>query len=149
MALFVHEFIDFPNAKNVDNGWWEYDKELGRVYNSVGGGHNYTPHPLNVFIEGTWDTVMREDLLLHRNDYITGWIAPDGEFFGCSAMGHRDVAEYVFGKTERELEDSGYLKVYEIPACLRAEYSFKNQYGYYGRPTQAQELTLERLGIEI
>lgn len=149
MAIFVHEFVDYPNVKNIDNGWWEYDEELGRVYNLMGGWHNYTPHPLNIFIKGTWEDVMREDLLLHRNDYVTGWIAPDGEFFGCSAMGHRDVAEYIFGKTERELEDSGYLKIYENPARLRAEYNFKNQYSYYGRPTQAQELTLERLGVEI
>ena len=22
---FLHEFVDYPNRKNMDNGWWQYE----------------------------------------------------------------------------------------------------------------------------
>jgi len=148
---FVHEYNDYPNAKNVDSGIWEFDGEF--CYNRYGGYHVYHPHPLDiVFEEDSWDDVIRTQLITKKDKYITGWISPNGGFFGCAPEDHDDVARYIFNKTQIELEEAGYIKVYENPRRLRATASYNmEQYSYYcyNRPTSAQEITLERLGIKI
>lgn len=146
---FVHEYTDYPNQKNVDCGIWRYD--MGQCYNRRGGYHNYHPHSMDEFFEAdSWDDIIKQQMLADRNNYTTGWIAPDGEFFGCAAEDHDDMAEYVFNKSQRELEDTGWLKVYEVPWRLRAESLYDyGKYSYFGRPTTAQEATLERLGVHL
>ena len=148
---FVHEYNDYPNAKNVDGGIWEYNN--GKCYNRYGGHHDYRPHPLDVFFEeDSWSDVIRIQLITNKDKYITGWISPNGGFFGCAPEDHDDVARYIFNKTQTELENAGYIKVYENPLRLRATASYNmGQYSYYcyNRPTSAQEITLERLGIKI
>ena len=142
---FVHEFVDYPNHKNVDNGWWEYDEITNKCYNVAGGWHFYHLHPKDEFIEGTWDDVLIYDFNLHRDDYITGWISPEGDFFGCSPQEHSRVAEYIYGMTEREMENSGYIKVYELPIWMR---NTDRRYDYFGHPTAAQQEVLIKLGID-
>lgn len=147
---FIHKYEKNSEGKILDGGIWYY--ENGICYNRYGGCHIHAPTELDkVFEADSWATIIKQELLAKRNDYITGWIAPDGEFFGCDAESHYDMARYVLGaNTETELEDSGWLKVYEIPRRVLAMYSHnKNPYDYFGRPTPAQELTLERLGIEV
>ena len=149
--IFIHEYDDYPGQKNVDNGIWEFDGTF--CYNRNGGRHIYTPHPMDKKFEAKgWDEVLKIELLANRDKYITGWISPNGDFFGCAPEDHDDVAKYIFDKTQRELEDAGYIKVYENPRRLRAA-SLKTMelYSYYcyERPTSAQEITLERLGIKL
>ena len=147
---FVHEFVDYPNHKDVDNGWWEYDDVLRRCYNSMGGWHNYHPHPKDTIIEGTWDDVIVADLKLNKDSYITGWISPEGDFFGCSPQNHSKVAEYIYNCNERELEQKGFIKIYELPIVLRniERYGYSNRYDYFGRPTVAQQEVLIKLGLD-
>ena len=103
------------------------------------------------FEADSWRDIIKQSFLKDRDKYITGWIAPDGEFFGCAPEDHDDLAEYVFEKTQSELEEAGWLKVYEVHWRLRAMATYREDYGpysYFGRPTEKQLLTLERLGIE-
>lgn len=148
---FVHEYNDYPSAKNVDNGIWLF--ENNRCYNRRGGYHEYRPHPMDEFFEAdSWRDIIKQSFLKDRDKYITGWIAPDGEFFGCAPEDHDDLAEYVLEKTQSELEETGWLKVYEVPWRLRAIATYREDYGpysYFGHPTEKQEITLERLGIKI
>ena len=139
----IHEYND---DGTVDNGWWEFDGSY--CYNRYGGRHPYAPGLHDEIVESSWEEVLRDDFLKHKDEFITGWLAPNGDFFGCAPEDHWDMAKYVFGKTERELEDSGYLKIYEVPFRLRALLNNKTAYGYFGRPTEAQMITLENLGIE-
>ena len=148
---FVHEFIDYPNHKDVDNGWWEFDEKQNRCINSMGGWHSYHPHPKDEFIEGTWDDVIVANLKMDKDNHITGWISPEGDFFGCAPQDHYKVATYIYGCSERELEDKGFVKIYELPFCMRdisEGYGYSNRYGYFGRPTMAQQDVLDRLGLE-
>ena len=147
---FVHKYEKNDEGKLLDGGIWLLDK--GLCYNRKGGYHHYTPNELDeIFDADSWGDIIKQEMLAKKNDYTTGWIAPDGEFFGCAPEDHYDMAIYVLGaNTESELEDAGWLKVYKVPWRLRTMSSYyKEPYGYFGRPTPAQEITLERLGIEI
>lgn len=154
MALFVHEFVDYPNLKNHDNGWWEFDENTQKVYNRNGGWHELHYHPMNEFKEMTWDEVIAMDV---RDDTCyTGWVSPDGTWYGCEPMDHELMARCYFKTTEEKLENEGWIKVTEIPSYLlamapdvypdRYEYHFFNPYGYI---TKAQEKTLAEHGIEL
>ena len=154
MPLFVHEFCDYPNLKNEDNGWWEYDPDTGKVYNRRGGWHMYHEHPLQEFKEATWDEIIA--LTIRDDSYATGWIAPSGEWFGCAPEDHVNFAIYYLNTTEEQLEQDGWIKVTEIPIWLyrndrdlwrgRYEYHFLNPYKYI---TKAQEKTLAEHGLEL
>ena len=41
-----------------------------------------------------------------------GWLAPDGTWYPCRRCDHRNVAQSILYKTERQLETSGYVKLY-------------------------------------
>ena len=154
MPLFVHEFIDYPNLKNHDNGWWEYNPDTGKVYNRNGGWHDFHEHPLQEIKEMTWDEVIA--MTVRNDNCATGWIAPDGEWFGCEPMDHVDLARYYLKTTEQDLEEKGWIKITEVPFWLyrnepelfpgRYEYHFLNPYKYI---TKAQEKTLAEHGIEL
>ncbi len=147
---FIHKYTKNSEGKLLDGGIWLYDN--GVCYNRKGGHHDYTPTNLDeIFEADSWAAIIKQEMLAKRNDYVTGWIAPSGEFFGCDAQDHYDMARYVLGAdTETELEDCGWIKVYEVPWRLRAISSYERKpYGYFGRPTLAQEETLKKLGVDI
>lgn len=148
---FIHEYDDYPGQKNVDNGIWEFDGTF--CYNRNGGHHIYTPHPMDKKFEAeSWDEVLKAELLANRYKYTTGWISPNGAFFGCDVEDHDDMARYVLGQSQTTLERSGWIKVYENPARVRAmAHHNMKRYDYYCEkiPTQEQEEVLTRLGIEI
>ena len=116
---FLHEYNVLPNGTAVDNGWWEIRGD--RCVNMRGAGHPYTPSPNDEIKESTWDKIIAETV---RDDSEkTGWISPDGEFFGCAPMDHDSLAWYVIGKTQRELELAGWCKIYRS--------MFDHKRGYY------------------
>ena len=149
MAQFLHEYSRYPNGKIIDNGWWEI--RGNRLYNRRGGHHDYTPMPDDEIREATWDEIVREEIV--DNTKTTGWIAPDGTFYGCSTQDHSLVAQYVFNSDERSLERAGYVKIYEVPYYLRIKHPEYDRYEYIRgdghRATEAQILTLKEKGLEI
>jgi len=52
---------------------------------------------LTDMISGKWDS---------------GWIDRSGRFYGCNSQMHDTVADLVFNKTVKELEDQGWVRVY-------------------------------------
>ena len=149
--IFIHEYDVSPNQKIIDSGIWEFDGTF--CYNRYGGFHTYIPHPMDKKFEAeSWNEVLKIELLANRDKYITGWISPDGEFFGCDVRDHDDMARYVLGQSQTALEKNGWVKVYENPAHVRAmAHHNMKRYDYYCDkiPTPEQEETLERLGIPI
>ena len=111
LKTFIHEVADYPYAKGVDNGWWELGDD-GYVYNRSGGRHGYKPQYEKERIKSTWNDIIKQSLLANADNYTTGWLAPDGRFYGCDYMDHRLFAEYVFSDSECGLEEKGYCKIF-------------------------------------
>ncbi len=124
MAKFLHEFNRYANGLVVDNGWWEIKN--GKCYNLAGGYHDYVPSEDDEIREGTWESILHDTT---RDDsQMTGWVAPDGTFYGCKPYAHSLCAEYVIGIEERDLEERGYVKVFENPARLRQHVAGMQRY---------------------
>lgn len=45
------------------------------------------------------------------NRYKTGWISPDGVFYGCEAYYHKKQARLVHKKHETKLEEEGWIRI--------------------------------------
>jgi len=142
---FLHEYSHYPNGQVIENGYWAIEGD--RLVNSCGGWHPYTPSPDDEIIDSDWDTI--EKLYAKskiNNDATTGWIAPDGTFYGCDYRSHGWIARYL-DMTEREMEIHGYVKIFDV---------FPNsydgvKYGYWCEKhlTEAQKKVLEQKGIVI
>ena len=151
--LFVHEFAEYGDGSVHDNGWWEYDPISERVYNRNGGYHYLHHRPEEEIIESTWDEILARTI--RQDSYTTGWIAPDGEFFGCAPMDHLRLAEYYLKVKEEQLEENGWIKITEVPWWAKGRYPELNgRYEYhffnpYKHITQAQYKTLKDKGLEL
>lgn len=146
---FVHEFVDYPSQKNVDNGIWEY--ENGICYNRFGGHHSYTEHPLNKFFTAdSWDDVLKYTI---RDDtQITGWLAPDGTFYGCAPMDHMALEDHVIQRDASELENEGWIKIYKNSMNMRMFHDEElPPYDYLGAhyPTPQQKEVLLKKGLTL
>lgn len=150
---FVREFVDYPSQKNVYNGIWEYNN--GICYNRFGGHHDYEEHPLSKFFTAdSWDDVLKYTI---RDDtQITGWLAPDGTFYGCLPMDHIALEDYVIQKDATELEDKGWIKIYKNSINMRmyhiSEYDEDlPPYDYLGAhyPTPQQQEVLLKKGLTL
>ena len=150
---FLHEYKKYNNGQVYDNGWWEI--EGNRLYNINGGFHYYTPSSDDLIMEAdSWDDVPMDYLL--KDEAITGWIAPDGKFYGCNPEDHAIIASLVLKSNETLLENQGYVKIFQNPGYLI--YNMK-QKGYEVEPydflstknllTEAQRITLEQKGFDV
>ena len=150
---FLHEYFKHNDGTIYDNGWWEIDGN--RLYNINGGWHDYNPSSDDIIIEADgWDDIPMDYLL--DDEAITGWIAPDGKFYGCNPEEHMLIAEKVLKSSESMLENQGYVKIYMNPGYLI--YAMK-QKGYNistyeflstkGHITEAQRVTLEHKGFDV
>lgn len=142
MAKFLHEFMS-----GQDNGYWEI--RGNRLVNSKGGWHDYVPSPDDEIIEGTWDDVMK---LRYKPDdsQITGWLAPDGTFYGCAPEDHYAIAKYHLGCTEQELEKKGFAKIFFNPRFMidHGAPSYEAIRSDLHRMTDAQLQVLKDKGID-
>lgn len=56
------------------------------------------------------DLDWRQTIILN-DKYRTGWLSPDGTFFGCEAYHHKLQAQYVHGMRETALENNGWIRI--------------------------------------
>ena len=89
-------------------------------------------------------------IMIRDDSQITGWLAPDGEFFGCAPTDYLDLENYVIKKDARLLEKEGWIKIYEIPWQL-CNVTNQSNYSYFGEkhPTPQQQEVLRDKGIYI
>lgn len=150
---FLHEYLEYNDGTIRDNGWWEIDGN--KLYNIKGGFHYYDPSPNDIIIEADgWDDVPLEDFLCD-DTAITGWIAPDGKFYGCDPMDHDLIASRVLHSSEEDLEEKGYVKIFRNPGYLvyimREKGYDIDVYEFLGRShllTEAQKITLAMKGFD-
>lgn len=145
---FLHEFLTHRDGTKYDNGYWEI--RGNRLVNAAGGWHDYHPTPEDEIIESDWNHIRKMNFILYfrsNEESDTGWIAPDGRFYGTDFMDHWKVAEY-FDTTESDLEDRGFVKIYFNP--LWPDHGDKYEYiSVTDHLTQTQIDTLERKGFKV
>lgn len=133
MSTFVLE--------NGENGWWEL---VGNTcYNRVGGRHEYYPQDKDVFAEANdWDELDYSYLIKPDSEY--GWVSPDGHFYGCRYADHSFMAEMYFKKSERQLENEGWVKIFRDSYDRKPTWMSDKL-----MITEAQRITLEGRGLRV
>lgn len=115
---FVKEHLVYPRGQVVENGWWRLEERFGETHcvNKLGGYHEYHPHPDDEIMEAdSWEDLMNKtnDLgVMTDPESLYGWLSPKGIWYGCDPYLHAEVAITVIGKTDIELEEAGWIKVY-------------------------------------
>lgn len=96
--------------------WVEYDQNTpiynATIYNFAGGmnsGNDLTGQEI-VEAESLYDLDWSNTELL-SDKFDTGWVSPAGDFYGCGYSSHELQAKYVHKKTERQLEQLGFIKI--------------------------------------
>lgn len=144
---FLHEYLKSPNGTVLQDAYWEI--RGNRLYNAAGGFHFYEPKEDDEIIESTWDKICYEEALKKLDSSkITGWIAPDGTFYGCDPTDHWEVAEFILKCSERELEKRGYCRIYCNPIWYMTDES-EYSYDYEKHLTEAQIDVLTSKGLEV
>lgn len=133
MSTFVLE--------NGENGWWEL---IGNTcYNRVGGRHEYYPQDKDVFAEANdWDELDYSYLIKPDSEY--GWVSPDGYFYGCKYADHSLMAKMYFKKSERQLEEEGWVKIFRDSYDRKPTWMSDKLI-----ITEAQRITLESKGLQV
>ena len=116
MPYYLHEWQHFKDTK-VNNGYWELEcyADVGeevKVFNELGGYHYHTIRENDEIVYARSRRDLDHSFLLDPNSDL-GWLAPDGTFYGCAYFAHEDVAYYVLKSSSAELEEKGYVKIYE------------------------------------
>lgn len=106
---FLHEFLKCGDGTVTDNGWWEI--RGNRLVNEVGGYHYYSPDKDDIIVEVNSRADLDWSCLLVP-DAKYGWLDLRGHFYGCRFQDHETIARLVLKTTERELEKSGWVKLY-------------------------------------
>lgn len=94
---FLHEMINTnpKTGKKFYNGWWKIRGNY--LYNYVGGRHSYIPSADDEIIESSWEEVIKQES--RNSTETTGWVAPNGDFFGCGYGDHSFLAEALFNSS--------------------------------------------------
>lgn len=97
--------------------WWKYDqttpKSSARLFGIKKGlikeNINISSKEIisaNNFLELNW-----HNTCVYDNRYKTGWLDPNGIFFGCDYRFHEEQAKLIHNKTDIQLENLGYIKI--------------------------------------
>ena len=142
---FLHEFEVSPTGVKHDKGCWKIGDD-GYVYNSVGERHSYEPSDDDEIIEADgWPEIFK--MTVRNNSEETGFISPDGEFFGCKFEHHYLMAEYFFGMSEREMESKGFIRIFKAPQFFKDTYYTYIARGERDLITANQKITLKQRGF--
>ena len=113
------------NFYKVSNGQYEfwalegYKPNYGEVWYNMRGG--WQPKAGTTIL--AQEQVKNKDEFIDRHrkeifDYLIekdsdfGWLAPNGEFYGCAWANHERLAEDYFGEEEGQLERKGWIRVF-------------------------------------
>ena len=144
------KFVKFKFSENKLPVWVEYDPNTpvydATIYNFAGGknsGNDLTGKQI-VDAESIYDLDWNDTELL-SDKFKTGWVSPEGEFYGCGYKSHELQAKYIHKKTERQLEELGFIKITKIRMVCKFMYAVLN---YSQSPTLSQYKWFEKNYIE-
>ena len=92
----------------VNGIWREFNPETGEV---VGESGVFDFDGCEIAEAESIHNLDWSDSLLLCKNLRTGWLNPEGKFFGCEPWCHRLQAEIIHGKSERELEEDGWIRI--------------------------------------
>jgi hypothetical protein len=95
--------------------WWWYNAKRSRYVGEPNGIAGFDDDGVEVFEEQTWASDLqiletKEDAC--KPDSDMGWIAPDGEWFGCNYAEHDRIARAVLGCSIGRLEELSFCRCY-------------------------------------
>lgn len=123
-----------------------------KLYNST-GGHNFLlsdDEVLEIVHSKNWDfanklenrkkTTEYQRLLENsiNNNFSQGWIDPQGKMYYCEYTDHDAFIHIVLGKTVKEIEKLGWLRIYNGLQCVIDK-----------RITQSQANALRNMGVDV
>ncbi len=110
------KFVKCSWENNQHEFWWGYDettpKNCATIFTS-NGKKKYGVNIIDCEIADykSWDDLDYHGTVINDDKYQTGWVAPNGTFYGCDYNFHEKQALLVFKKSERELEKAGFIKI--------------------------------------
>ncbi|MBQ3493852.1 MAG: hypothetical protein IJA69_00380 [Clostridia bacterium] len=106
----MKQFVKFQNV------WWEYDQSTSPMFATIYS--NSSKKLTNVNISGLEKSYAESffhldwtNTAIFSQHYKTGWLSPDGKFFGCDFHFHDDQAFLVHKQNEDDLEKQGWIKI--------------------------------------
>jgi hypothetical protein len=157
--LWAHNSEEALTFHLLDNfgvqTWWQYDEKRNYYYNSAGGGSpkRVTDKVIKTQIAQNWD-MFYDDPATCDETSDTGWLAPDGTFYGCDSSGHSYTASSIIGTSEKRLDALGWAKLRggyrgalwytmgEVPGTLAGDWTTH-------KPTPQQVKVLRAKGYKI
>ena len=120
----------------INGIWREFNPETNEIIGE--SGYVDISNLEKVEVETMHDLDWNNTVILNKA-LRTGWLSPDGKFYGCEPWCHRIQAEIVHKKSERQLEEDGWVRItYNISnenKVLTAGFSASDETIY---PTSAQ-----------
>lgn len=118
-AIYYTPKTDGITFVKVDNYWWELDTTTplssATIYNRMGGKQTELDLTNAQIMEAQkWSDLDWKGTSVYDNKYQTGWLSPQGKFFGCDYTNHTSQAKLVHNLTEREMENLGWIKLTHI-----------------------------------
>src|SRR5574344_1524775 len=149
-----------------DEFWWHI-KDVNaslknvKLYNITECG-NCGEHDVSgckIAYANDWDGLDWKDTELCSNKEKTGWLSPDGSFYGCDYHLHSMQAELVHHHSEGELEKLGWIKItrtFEDGNRIKALF-IGNRENHIIKPTESQmdyltkhpEIDLKQIGYRM
>lgn len=115
MSKFLHNYVTYSNGETMDNGWWKIDGKY--LYNRCGGRQYYEPSiDKGEIVEAEdfddlYKKLFKLGKLFNNIDEKCGWLSREGVYYKCDYEGHDRYAELTFDKSERQLEEEGWVKI--------------------------------------
>lgn len=138
----------------IDNFWWELDTKTplnkATVYNRFGGRQTGLDLSNSTIVEAKdWQHLDWLGTSVYDNAFTTGWLSPQGKFFGCSYSSHNSQAELVHGKPESQLEAEGWIKLTRNIGNERqlVAYAGRDKFNNYIAPTHLQFEYLQKCAL--
>lgn len=111
--------------------WYIYDEKTpinNANVTTIGGGTRYTNIDLTgaeIVEKAKWEELDFWGTSIYNDAYKTGWVSPDGKFYGCDYASHSAHAQIVHQVSEYELERRGFIKIsYDYLAKKLEVYAF-------------------------
>ena len=131
--------------------WWWYHPVRRRYTSEPTGMAGFNAEEgdnITVLAEEHWASdlqLLDKKADICRDDSPHGWLAPDGEWFGCGYAQHDYVARAVLGCSVKRLEQIGFCRCHEDE---RRRYYVQSETSRLKRPTSKQRAVLKAKGFE-